>query len=144
MQQLQSSLPQPSGIQIVERFFDAWRSMDLPAVFALLSDDIVYQNVPFRPHHGRADVEPVLRSLCRGSDKFYIEFHNIAERDGVVLIERTDRAVGPWIDMTFWVCGTFEIRDGKIAVWRDRFDRASMAMELIASPFRRLAARLAS
>jgi limonene-1,2-epoxide hydrolase len=46
--------------------------------------------------------------------------------------------------MTFWACGTFEIRDGKIAVWRDRFDRTSIALELIASPFRRLAARLAS
>jgi limonene-1,2-epoxide hydrolase len=139
MQQLQ-----PSGIQIVESFFDAWRRMDLRGVLALLSDDIVYHNVPFRPHRGRAEVEPVLRGFCRVSEAFYITFHNIAERDGVVLIERTDRAVGPWIDMTFWVCGTFEIRDGKIAVWRDRFDRTSIALELVASPFRRLAARLAS
>ena len=58
--------------------------MDLASVFSLLSEDIVYQNVPFRPHRGRAEVEPVLRGWCRGSEAFYIEFHNIAERDGVV------------------------------------------------------------
>src|SRR3974390_1791638 len=141
MQQEQSSVSQRSGIQIVESFFDAWRTMDLASVFALLSEDIVYQNVPFRPHHGRTEVEPVLRRLCRGSEAFYIELLNIAVRDGVVLTERTDRAVGPWIDITFWVCGTFAIRDGKIALWRDRFDRTQLALELIVSPFRRLARR---
>ena len=144
MQQLQSSVPQPSGIQVVERFFDAWRAKDLSRALELISDDIVYENVPFRPLRGRAEVEPLLRAFDRISDSFEIEFHAIAERDGVVLTERTDRAIGPWIDMGFWVCGRFEVRDGKIAVWRDYFDTLGVALELIRSPFRRLAARLAS
>ena len=26
----------------------------------------------------------------------------------------------------FWVCGTFEVHDGRITVWRDRFDFADL------------------
>ena len=144
MQQLQSSVVLPSGIQVVEQFFDAWRTMDVSGVCALISDDIEYHNDPFRARRGRADVEPVLHSYCRVSDLFEIEMHAIAERDGVVLTERTDRAVGPWIDMKFWICGTFEVRNGRITVWRDYYDTASVALELLRSPFRRLAARFAS
>jgi limonene-1,2-epoxide hydrolase len=142
MQQLQSSVPQPSSIQVVERFFDAWRAMDLSGVLELVSDDIVYHNGPFAPLRGKARAERVFSAYCRAADTFEIEIHNIAERNGVVLTERTDRAIGRWIDMTFWICGTFEVRDGKIVFWRDYFDQATVTLQLIASPFRRLAARL--
>ena len=144
MQQLQHSAPQRSSIQVVERFFDAWRAMDVPGVLELVSDDITYHNGPFRPLRGKTKVARVFHGYCQAADSFEIEFHNIAERDGVVLTERTDRAVGPWLDMTFWVCGTFTVRDGKITFWRDYFDQTSIALQLIAGPFRRLAAHLAS
>jgi len=28
----------------------------------------------------------------------------------------------------FWVCGTFEVRDGKIVLWRDYFDWGTFLM----------------
>jgi limonene-1,2-epoxide hydrolase len=58
-------------------------------------------------------------SMC---DKMEIETHHLAVRGNVVLTERTDtftigQAVAP-----LPVMGTFEVRDGKIAAWRDYFD----------------------
>ncbi len=39
-----------------------------------------------------------------------------------MLTERTDvMRVGP-VSVRFWVCGTFELRDGKITVWDDHYN----------------------
>jgi limonene-1,2-epoxide hydrolase len=35
------------------------------------------------------------------------------------------------------VCGTFEVRDGKIVLWRDRFDVGAFLFQLMTSPLRR-------
>jgi limonene-1,2-epoxide hydrolase len=44
-----------------------------------------------------------------------------------VLTERTDVMVfGPFI-LQIWVCGVFEVRNGKITLWRDYFDVLDMA-----------------
>ena len=56
--------------------------------------------------------------------------HNVAEKDGVVLTERTDILSGPGIHLEFWVCGTFEVKNGKITLWRDYFDWATMAAQI--------------
>ena len=37
------------------------------------------------------------------------------------MTERTDVLRFGRVRVAFWVCGTFELRDGKIAVWRDYF-----------------------
>lgn len=144
MQQRQTALPETSGTQVVEDFFDAWRAMDVARVLDLVSDDIVYHNGPFKPLRGKARVERVFRAYFLGVDAFEIEFRNIAEQDGIVLTERQDRAVGRWLDMSFWACGTFEVREGKIVFWRDYFDPAAVVVQLLTSPFRRLATRLSS
>ncbi|MGB6073792.1 MAG: limonene-1,2-epoxide hydrolase family protein, partial [Rhodococcus sp. (in: high G+C Gram-positive bacteria)] len=35
----------------------------------------------------------------------------------------------------FWVCGTFELRDGKVAVWRDYFDNVDFLKGLVRGTF---------
>jgi limonene-1,2-epoxide hydrolase len=39
-----------------------------------------------------------------------------------VLTERTDVLEAKRFRAAFWVCGTFEVRDGKVVLWRDYFD----------------------
>jgi hypothetical protein len=55
-------------------------------------------------------------------------------RNGILLTERTDSARGRWFSLEFWVCGTFEVRDGKIALWRDYFDLGAITLKTFASP----------
>jgi limonene-1,2-epoxide hydrolase len=57
--------------------------------------------------------------------------HHIASNGPVVLTERTDvLGVGP-VSASFWVCGTFEVHDGRITVWRDRFDYADLTWAVV-------------
>jgi limonene-1,2-epoxide hydrolase len=128
----------PSPIEVVQTFLAANCAKDLARCSSLMSDDIVYHNVPFPPDRGRAAAERRLRSFFRMPGPFDIRIHHIAERGGVVLTERTDSVHGPWLDMDFWVCGTFEVRDGKIALWRDYFDLGSFALKLLSGPVRAL------
>jgi limonene-1,2-epoxide hydrolase len=130
-----------SPIAVVESFFRALEALDLPRALEHLGDDVVYQNYPLPPDRGRAAVERTLRLFARVCDHFEVRMTHIAERDGVVLTERTDVIRGPGLDLELWVCGTLEVRDGKIVLWRDRFDTAGFALQLLASPARWLLRR---
>ncbi|MET0286644.1 MAG: limonene-1,2-epoxide hydrolase family protein [Polyangiales bacterium] len=138
MTELQTTLTQPSSIPLVESFLEALRALDVERALGMLSDDIVYQNVPLPPDRGKRAVERTLRRMMKVVTEFDVRMHNIAERDGVVLTERTDIGRGPLLDVEIWVCGTFEVANGKITLWRDRFDLASLLLQLATSPLRRL------
>lgn len=126
-----------SAIAVVENFLRVCCSKNLDACLACLTDDVVYHNPPFPPDHGRAAAERTLRTFMKIPGEFHIQIHNIAERDGVVLTERTDSAHAAYFDLSFWVCGTFQVRGDKIALWRDHFDVGAVALGIIAAPFRR-------
>lgn len=126
------------NIRVVEAFLDAMKAFDIERARALMTDDIVYQNVPLPADRGREAVERTLQGFTRFVTHFDVVMHNIAEKDGVVLTERTDILRGPFVDMEFWVCGTFEVRDGKVAVWTDRFDLATVVGQMFLGPLRRL------
>jgi limonene-1,2-epoxide hydrolase len=128
-----------SGIEIVESFFAAACAMDLERGFEHFTDDIEYQNVPFPPDRGRRRVERTLRTFLKVASHFEVKIHHIAERDGVVLTERTDILRGPLLDTEFWCDGTFVIREGRIAVWRDRFDLLQVGGQVAFSPLRKAA-----
>ena len=136
-------LPAQSGtdITVVEGFFEALGAFDFDRLERMLTDDAIYQNYPLPAHHGREAVVRVLRLLTRPLDTVAVHVHHIAERDGFVLTERTDVLRGKLIDMEFWVCGTLEVRNGKVALWRDRFDMATAATQLLLGPFMRLLRR---
>lgn len=109
-------------IEVVQAFLGALERLDIDAAVDLLDRAVVYQNVPLPSARGIDAVEKQLRFMGRYGTGFEVVHHNIAANGAVVLTERTDiLTVGP-IDAAFWVCGTFEVRDGKITLWRDRFD----------------------
>ncbi|HEX5655791.1 MAG TPA: limonene-1,2-epoxide hydrolase family protein [Polyangiales bacterium] len=143
MQQLEVT-PQPSpGIHLVVAFLDALKALDLERALDMLSDDIVYQNVPLPPDRGKRRVARTLRMMTPPLiTEFDYTMHQIAETDGVVLSERTDYLRGPVVDLSIWVWGTFEIKNGKIALWRDRADIGAVAYQLATSPLRALARTL--
>jgi limonene-1,2-epoxide hydrolase len=64
-----------------------------------------------------------------------------AAREGVVLTERVDVLTGPLLFLDLPVCGTFEVRDGQITLWRDYFDLAGAGAKLLVSPIRALLRR---
>ena len=56
---------------------------------------------------------------------------NVAVNGTTVLTERNDVLVFGPVRADFWVCGTFEVVDGKITLWRDRFDFVDFTMAFV-------------
>jgi len=122
-----SSTPAPTDpTEVVRAFLTALEALDLPAAMALCHPDVVYQNVPLKPARGRAQVETTLRQMLRFASAFRVDYINVAADGPVVLTERTDVITTGPVAAGFWVCGTFEVHDGLITVWRDRFDFADL------------------
>ena len=62
---------------------------------------------------------------------FDVRIHRSATDGDTVMNERTDLLrFGP-VQLTFWICGVFEVHDGKITLWRDYFDMLDMAKALV-------------
>lgn len=110
----------------VEVFLHALQDQDLATADAQLDDNLVYQNVGFPTIHGRKRTMKLFKGLQRPSVGFEVKFHRVAVNGPVVLTERTDvLRFGP-VRLQFWVCGVFEVKDGRITLWRDYFDMFDM------------------
>ncbi|AGM10300.1 limonene-1,2-epoxide hydrolase [Amycolatopsis keratiniphila] len=110
---------------VVTGFLQALEEFDIDRALGFVAIDIVYQNVPLPPARGLSAVEKQLRAMARYGSGFEARTHHIAADGPIVLTERTDvLRRGSW-EAEFWVCGTFEVRDGRIVLWRDYFDWAT-------------------
>jgi limonene-1,2-epoxide hydrolase len=106
----------------VTAFLSALEDLDIDRALTFADPAIVYQNVPMPPARGIKAFERQMRAMARYSTAFEARVHRIAENGTTVLTERTDvLAINAW-RAEFWVCGTFEVHDGKITLWRDYFD----------------------
>jgi len=117
-----ATLPDTPEMEVVRTFLGHLERLDVDAAVALLADDAVYQNVPLPADRGRPAVERTLRRMMGAGSGFAVVHHNMAAHGPVVLTERTDILSIGRVDAAFWVCGTFEVHDGRITLWRDRFD----------------------
>jgi limonene-1,2-epoxide hydrolase len=133
--------PEQPEIRVVEAFFAALRAGETERALALMSEDVVYQNVPFPADQGKPAVRRTLATFGRMFTGFDVEMKNIAARNGVVLTERVDLLSGPFVDLEIWVCGTFEVKDGRITLWRDYFDIAQSTVQMLTGPIRKLFGR---
>ena len=105
----------------VEVFLAALQVQDIDAAGAVLDEHLVYQNVGFPTIRGRARAMKLFRGM-EGRARFEVKTHRIAVNGSTVLTERTDALVFGRVRLQFWVCGVFEVKDGRITLWRDYFD----------------------
>jgi limonene-1,2-epoxide hydrolase len=105
----------------VEVFLHALQDQDFDTADAALADDLVYQNVGLPTIHGRHRAIKLFRQM-EGRARFEVKIHRIAADGTAVLTERTDALIFGPLRLQFWVCGVFEIHDGRITLWRDYFD----------------------
>ena len=110
----------------VEVFLSALQDEDYDGAAAVLDQNVTYQNVGYPTIRGRARAVKLFRGLQRPNLGFEAKIHRIAVNGASVLTERTDvLVIGP-VRMQFWVCGVFEVHNGRITLWRDYFDMFDM------------------
>lgn len=117
------------SLRIAEDFIDTWRRKDVDAMVEACTDDVVYQNVPAPPIEGREALRAFMSVNMPRCDAFESEVLAIAaSADGArVLTERHDAFVFGARRVDVPVMGVFELRDGRIAAWRDYFDVGTYA-----------------
>lgn len=125
-------------IHTVTAMFDALSNRDIDHAISRLDDAIVWHNVGLPKVRGISRVGKFMRMLAEPAYGFEVTIHNIAANGDTVLTERTDVLIWRRLRIEFWVCGTFELRDGKILVWRDYFDNADFFKGLSKGAFRAL------
>lgn len=114
----------------VEVLLNSLQAADADGAGAVLDDNLVYQNVGFPTIRGRARAMKLFRAM-EGRVRFEVKTHRIAVNGSSVLTERTDvLQFGP-LRLQFWVCGVFEVTDGRITLWRDYFDMWDMTKALV-------------
>ena len=105
----------------VEIFLTALEDQDIVGAGAVLDENLVYQNVGLPTVRGGARVAKMMRSM-EGRMGFEVKFHRNVAEGATVLNERTDAMVFGPLRLQFWVCGVFEVHDGRVTLWRDYFD----------------------
>jgi limonene-1,2-epoxide hydrolase len=110
------------AIDLVSRFCAAWPTSSAAELAAWFTDDAVYHNIPIDPVVGKEAIEATIAGFSSLADHLEFEVLNIAASGDVVMTERIDRFHRADGVITLPVMGTFEVRDGKIAAWRDYFD----------------------
>ncbi|MUL80328.1 MULTISPECIES: limonene-1,2-epoxide hydrolase family protein [unclassified Mycolicibacterium] len=109
----------------VETFLNALQEQDFDTAENALAQNLVYQNVGLPTIYGRNRAMKLFRSM-QGRTGFEVKIHRIAADGAAVLTERTDALVFGPLRLQFWVCGVFEVHEGRITLWRDYFDFLDM------------------
>jgi limonene-1,2-epoxide hydrolase len=109
-------------IDIVRRFCAAWGNINPDELAEYFTDDAVYHNIPISAVTGRDTIKSTIAGFTGGVEKIEFRLRNIVADGPIVLTERVDVFVLPQGTIELPVMGTFELRDGKIAAWRDYFD----------------------
>src|SRR3954454_20144128 len=114
----------PAGV--VTAFIATIESFDLEGALAFLADDVEYDNVPIGAVHGVDQVRATLGPFVGRFEEIDWPVSRIAATgtvdEGTVFTERVDRfrAGETWVELP--VTGVFEVRGGRITLWRDYFD----------------------
>jgi len=108
--------------RVVQDFCAAWARKNIEELLGFFTADAVYHNMPLEPLKGIAAIRETINMFAAPADSIVFEMRGIASSGDTVFTERVDhfKMMGKTISLP--VAGVFEIRNGKIAAWRDYFD----------------------
>jgi limonene-1,2-epoxide hydrolase len=110
------------SIELVRRFCAQWEQGDIDALLAYFTEDAIYHNIPVEPVVGIDGIRATIEMFTSAVERVEFRLLHIAAEGDTVLTERVDVFVLPVKNIELPVMGTFDVRDGKIAAWRDYFD----------------------
>jgi limonene-1,2-epoxide hydrolase len=116
--------------KVVNDFCAAWKRRNLDEIMAFFAEDAVYHNMPMEPAKGTAAIRNVINTFLPMASAVEFKILHSAAAGNVVINERVDIfQMGPK-KIELPVAGVFELRNGKIAAWRDYFDMAAWTRQM--------------
>lgn len=122
------------SVALIRRFIEACVRADPDEFAGYFTEDAVWWNAPWKPVHGRAAIRETLR---RGAERMVAlpwEIRHIVAEGDIVLTERVDVFLVGETRVSVPCMGIFELRDGKIAAWRDYWDLQQFERQLAPTP----------
>lgn len=114
----------------IREFIAAWSGLNADVIVSYFAEDGVYHNMPAQPVKGHAALRQFISTFLKPWTKTEWEILTIVSRGDIVIAERLDRTVAMGKTINLPCCGVFEMRNGKISVWRDYFDMATYTKAL--------------
>lgn len=108
--------------QIVRAMLEAWKRFDVEELVSYFTEDAVYDNVPRYPVYGHDGIRKLLAALKPRMAEIDYVITKLGAFGDYVTTERMDYFHFDGKPFKVPTMGAFEIRDGKIAAWRDYFD----------------------
>ena len=113
---------------IIRRFLALWATREADAMAALFAEDGVYDNVPNKqPMEGREAIRHWLGICFEHLTRIDVEIINMASDGEWTLSERLDTHVMGDRHMPLPVMNACRIVDGEIVMFRDYYDRQTVA-----------------
>ncbi len=114
-------------VATVTQFLDLLAAGQAEEAVKLVADDIEWRNTGLPTLRGERVVWS-LREMERRRIRFHADMHHIAADGDAVLTDRTDYLGIGRYESSFWVRGTFVVRDGLIVLWDDAFSTGNVLM----------------
>jgi len=107
---------------IIRNFIEAWSRLDPEELAGYFTEDGVYHNMPAGAVSGRSNVKQMIAGFTASWTETQWDVLNLLSAGDIVVAERIDRTKAGDKAVDLPCMGVFEMRDGKIKVWRDYFD----------------------
>lgn len=118
---------------LIRRFIEACVRADPEEFAAYFTEDAVWWNAPWEPIRGREAIRETLRRSAEQMKALPWEIRRIVADGDVVFAERIDHFRVGDTRVSVPCVGVFELRDGKIAAWRDYWDLGRFERQLPAA-----------
>ena len=114
------------NVAVVMKMIAAWDARDANQIADMFTEDGVLHSMMIDPIKGRENIRPRMAFLVDNASYMKIEPRNIAVSGNTVFLERTDNFTFKGHKGSVPVVGVLEIRDGKVAEWREYYDRKEL------------------
>lgn len=118
--------------EVVKQFLEHLNAQRIDDGMDLLAEDVFYHNIPLAPMAGREAVRAFAHEFGMGNSlQVDWQLVSIAENGELVLTERIDNfTASDGKQISIPLMGSFRVRDGHIAEWRDYFDLGELQRQM--------------
>lgn len=122
----ESAVAQDPNVAVVMEMIAAWDARDGDKIADMFTEDGVLHSMMIAPIVGREAIRPRMKFLVDNASEMKITPRTIAVTGNTVFLERTDSFTFKGHKGSVPVVGVLVIRDGKVAEWREYYDRAEL------------------
>lgn len=119
-----------SHASTIRAYYAAWVADDLDAVMDLCTDDVIANNVPIGPIHGKEKVRNFFAKFGNAMTQKRYDVHRILEDGNSAVVEGVENYVKDGKPVSLPYMSTFLFRGSLICEWRDYFDLQTVLKQL--------------